>query len=370
MAKSITFLVPLLLCIISCGQIPLVGAYYFDGWAGTNSVKDAAWAADAPTHLTEKLACRYPDRQPVWGWRDDRLEIMERQIELASGNGIDFFSFCWYWKKDNGGIDTAAINRHPLHTGIELFKEAKNKKKMRFSLLVANHQGARIKTEKDWTDAVDFWTGHYFNDPQYLKIDGKPVITVFESVGLNGFIPAIRQYVKSHTPYPDLFIISNNYNRPDSHYDMLSWYNIREAEPGHAEEREYAALMGKVGKAWNAVGTGTCVAPCVMVNWDRRPWETASEGLYYTGRTPELFRKQVEEALRFACARNPRHRVVMIYAWNELGEGGYLVPTQGDREAVYLGQVRKAKESCRGDAVGAMEEKPGVLDVPGRNHTD
>lgn len=342
-------LIPLLLlsCISSYGQKPLVGAYYFDGWAGTNSVKDAAWTTDAPTHLTEKLACQYSDRQPVWGWRDDEQEIMEKQIELASENGIDFFSFCWYWKKDNGSIDTVEINRHPLHTGIELFRKAKNKEKMRFSLLVANHQGARIKTEKNWMDAVDFWTRHYFNDPQYLKIDGKPVITVFASAGVNSFIPTIRQYVKSHTPYQDLFIISNNYNQPDSHYDMLSWYNIRETEPGHAEEREYAFLMEKVERTWNAVGTGICVAPCVMVNWDRRPWETTTEGLYYTGRTPDLFRKQLEEALHFACVRNPRHRMVMIYAWNELGEGGYLVPTQGDREAVYLRQIREAIESCR-----------------------
>lgn len=26
----------------------------------------------------------------------------------------------------------------------------------------------------------------------------------------------------------------------------------------------------------------------------------------------------------------------MLYAWNEIGEGGYLVPTQGDRDGKYL----------------------------------
>jgi hypothetical protein len=29
-------------------------------------------------------------------------------------------------------------------------------------------------------------------------------------------------------------------------------------------------------------------------------------------------------------------RTVMTYAWNELGEGGYIVPTKGDRNDQYL----------------------------------
>lgn len=325
----------------------LVGAYYFDGWAGSNQVKNEDWAVNAPTHLTKKLACEYKGRQPVWGWRDDNLKIIERQIKLASNNGIDFFNFCWYWKNDNRHIDTTKIKNHPSHTSIELFKRAKNKNRMKFSLLIANHQGARIKTAKDWLDAVDFWTQHYFNDPQYLKIDGKPVITIFVSSEANKHIPLIREFVRTHTPYKDLFIISNHYDKKDSRFDMLSWYNIREKEPGYAEERKYAQLVNHVKATWHRADTNFNVAPCVMVNWDNRPWKATKEGLYYTGRTPRAFREQIEVALQFACKRNPRHRLVMIYAWNELGEGGYLVPTLEDKKAVYLKQVKKAKEMIK-----------------------
>ncbi len=327
----------------------LVGTYYFDGWSGSNPVKDKEWAINAPTHLTKKLACEYKDRQPVWGWRNDNLNIMERQIKLASSNGIDFFSFCWYWKNDNGRIDTTKIINHPSHTSIELFKKANNKHCMKFSLLIANHVGARIKTEKDWLDAVSFWTKHYFNDPQYLKIDGKPVITIFISEEVNRFIPSIRQYVKEHTKYPDLFIISNKYNRPDSHFDMFSWYNIREKESGHSEERNYIKLIQYTEKSWTAIDSSFCIAPCVMTNWDSRPWESSTRGLYYTGRTPDLFRKQLEAAFRFVEKRNQPYQLVMIYAWNELGEGGYLVPTLGDKKASYLKQVKKARKLYKKD---------------------
>lgn len=345
------FLILLIICLyvsnICLGQNPLIGTYYFDGWAGTSKVKNEAWAINAPTHLTKKLACQYQNRKPLWGWRDDDINIMEKQIKLASKNEIDFFSFCWYWKNDNSRIDTTNIMRYPLHTSIELFKKAKNKHRMKFSLLIANHTGARIKTEKDWLDAVDFWVRHYFNDPQYLKIDGKPVITVFVGGEVNRFIPAIRQYVKTHTNFPDLFIISNKYDKSDSHFDMLSWYNIREKEPGHSEERNYTTLMRYVEKSWAVIDSSFCVAPCVMVNWDRRPWETKTEGLYYTGCTPDLFRKQLEAAFRFVIKRNQPYRLVMIYAWNELGEGGYLIPTQDDKNATYLKQLKRAKKSYK-----------------------
>lgn len=38
-------------------------------------------------------------------------------------------------------------------------------------------------------------------------------------------------------------------------------------------------------------------------------------------------------------------RLLLIYAWNELGEGGYLVPTKGDPKAQYLKVVKEVVQS-------------------------
>jgi hypothetical protein len=74
-----------------------LGAYYFDGWAGKSPhAGKAEWAKDAPTHLTKRMLDEFPDREPVWGWRDDTPAVMERQIDLAADHGIAFFAFCWY----------------------------------------------------------------------------------------------------------------------------------------------------------------------------------------------------------------------------------------------------------------------------------
>ena len=100
------------------------------------------------------MACEY--KEPVRGWRDDDLKIMGCQIKLVSSNGIDFFSFCWYWKSDNGRIYTLKITNHLAHTSIELSNKVGNNHKMRFLLLIETHVGARIKTGKDWLNTVFF----------------------------------------------------------------------------------------------------------------------------------------------------------------------------------------------------------------------
>ena len=55
----------------------------------------------------------FADREPIWGWRDDRLEIMERQIDLAADHGIAFFAFCWYWNKDPAKVEKRPETHRP-----------------------------------------------------------------------------------------------------------------------------------------------------------------------------------------------------------------------------------------------------------------
>ena len=53
--------------------------------------------------------------------------------------------------------------------------KARNKHKMKFALLIANHQGARIEGEDNWLKAMDYMAEIYFQDSQYLKVENKPV---------------------------------------------------------------------------------------------------------------------------------------------------------------------------------------------------
>jgi len=155
-----------------------VGAYYFDGWAGRHKDADKAeWAKNAPTHLTQRMLKEFPDREPVWGWRDASLPIMERQIDLAADHGLAFFAFCWYWHDDE-----KAIREDPKHTGLELFLKAANNGRMSFCLLVANHAGFEIKGEAAWRKAADLWMP-YLTHPRHVRVGGKPLLIIFNPGG-------------------------------------------------------------------------------------------------------------------------------------------------------------------------------------------
>ena len=57
--------------------------------------------------------------------------------------------------------------------------KAKNKEKIKYCLLVANHNGAEILGDKNWEDAVTYWM-KYFRDPQYITVDNKPLVVLFD----------------------------------------------------------------------------------------------------------------------------------------------------------------------------------------------
>ncbi len=101
----------------------LLGAYYFDGWTGLTN------------HITKPLVDSFPERQPIWGWITSTPHAIENQINYAADNGIDFFNFCWYYTK------TDPSNQSPLNNALRLYLSSPNKRRLRFSLLIANHQG-------------------------------------------------------------------------------------------------------------------------------------------------------------------------------------------------------------------------------------
>ena len=95
-----------------------MGAYYFDGWAGQNAQAGKAdWAKDAPTHLTKRMLDEFPDREPVWGWRDDKLETMERIVLVYAWNEFGEGGYIAPTKGDAEGKYLRALKEVILPTG-------------------------------------------------------------------------------------------------------------------------------------------------------------------------------------------------------------------------------------------------------------
>jgi hypothetical protein len=105
---------------------------------------------------------------------------------------------------------------------------------------------------------------------------------------------------------------------------------------------DYAALVRVAEHGWQTLATsGLPVVPTVMTGWDRRPrieapvpWEKTQRsgaGMDHYFATPDP--TQITAHLQAALAwikRQPADRqapALLIYAWNENDEGGWLLPT-------------------------------------------
>jgi hypothetical protein len=332
-----------------------VGAYYFAGWSGKCPYDDGtpehAWAKGMPTHYTKKLATTYAGRTPIWGWRDDTKELMERQIALAADNGVSYFSFCWYWADNKGPINVAAIENDSKHLPMKLFMQAKNNNRMEFCLLVANHAGFEIVGAEAWKQAADYWMT-LFKHPSYLRLDGKPLLMIFSPKGADKDGLVYLQELARKEGFPGVAVVCCGNGKPEDGFSLKSFYNVTPAgtwTTKTADKHLYKEIIDANVKAWQGTPDQPII-PLVTQGWDKRPWENPdgfgggnSVTWYYEKGTPKEFEGLLDQLSKWMEA-NPalvtKDKLAIIYAWNEIGEGGWLVPCKDDPDGAYLKAIR------------------------------
>jgi len=330
-----------------------VGAYYFDGWAGRHRLADdpnEKWARTAPDHLTRRMVEEFPHLEPVWGWRDDSLKAMERQIDLAADAGLAFFAFCWYWHDNGKSINRKAIRQDSKHSCLDLFLRAKNNHRLKFCLMVANHPGFEIKGAENWRKAAEFWMP-YLKHPQHLTAGGKPLVIIYVHAPCNKTSLACMQRTARKAGLPGLAFAGCGGGTPGPEYSFSTDYNVIKGYQKGAERRKFRELVQDHERTWRGSKEQPHI-PCIIAGWDCRPWETPG-GLcspYYPDRTPKAFAAHVHSAADW-MRKNPDkttpEQIAIIYAWNEFGEGGYLAPTKGDQDGKYLNALRSVVKPDR-----------------------
>jgi hypothetical protein len=313
-----------------------VGAYYFDGWSGKTD----------EMHMTKLLATEYADRKPVWGWRDDTVEIMQKQIDYCADHDIAFWAFDWYYPE---GKDKTT----PLNNALELYLKAPNSKRLQFCLLVANHAGFRIGP-KDWDACCEKWI-ELFQTPTHLRLDGQPLLIFFSPDELKkafGGVDGVRMALDSLRAKAKKAGLSGvsvaACTGPGGHladlarsgYTILTGYNYSLGWMNGGGSQPFRKLIEGNERIFKQMAETTPLpyVPAITAGWDRRPWEKdklppEKMSVWYPDRTPKL----VEDFMRLGVRWLDKHpdkatpqRLLLIYAWNENGEGGYLTPTAQD----------------------------------------
>jgi lipopolysaccharide biosynthesis protein len=292
------------------------------------------------------FAGHYQPRLPgELGFYDLRvLDVMRRQVELAWHYGISAFCFHFYWFGGKRLLETPVLS-YLERTELDL----------PFCLCWANENWTRrwdgaddevlIGQQHSAEDDVAFirYLKRYFDDPRYLKIDGKPVLTVYRP----SILPNARKTAErwreeaAEMGFPGIYLVATNSfgfsNHESIGFDALSEFpphgvkapvirnSLQFLPTGHRGRAfSYADVAKMEHKTESNRGT---VWPGVMPGWDnsaRRP----NGGHIFHDSTPWLFREWLDKAI-VRARRNPSdERFVVINAWNEWAEGAYLEPDQ------------------------------------------
>lgn len=301
---------------------------------------------------------------PLWGYEhEDNPIVVARKIDAALAAGINVFMYDWYWYEGKPFLENA------LNNG---FLKAPNNERMKFFLMYANHNvdhlwdkkvGSKGKREIIWNAEISFdefktkivprWI-EYFKKPNYYKIDGKPVLALYAlGIFINGMgspenakdaLDYLRGEVRK-AGFKDLHLMSITWNgvptgripnnrKPQPSevikyykFDSVSMYNWTGLTEGNRTYIDickktiatYDKLQKDYGKFYPVVSTG----------WDTNPRYPDNE------KTPILLNKNpadYEIALRktkeWVDKNTPKgeQKFILINAWNEWTEGGYLEP--------------------------------------------
>jgi hypothetical protein len=321
-----------------------VGAYYFDGWNGKSG------------HITEELVGAGAKRMPVWGWKADTIEIMQRQIDYAADHSIAFWAFDWYYPK---GPD----KKTPLNNALDLYLRASNHARLQFCLVAVNHPDYSIGPN-DWGALTRIWI-NLFRQPTYLRVDGKPLLIIYAPWELQnafGGVDGVRKAFASlrseaeHAGLPGVSIAGcADGGMPlgdlaRSAYTLLTGYNYNSGYQNGGTGRPFRELMQRSHRIFSQFAKYAPLpyAPVITTGWDLRPWEGSlpaeKRSTWHPDRTPQLVEEFVLMGMRWLDEHPEtatKERLLLLYAWNENAEGGYLTPTEADGTA-YLEAVQRA----------------------------
>jgi len=308
---------------------------------------------------TPRFEGHYQPRQPLWGYEPDNdPRVVEKWIDAATDHGVNVFVYDWYWYEGGPFLESA------LNDG---FLKARNNEKMKFYIMWANHDvrynywnvhlyrdnnnilfNAKVDRE-NFRIIVERVINNYFKRPNYFKINGEPVFSIFsvnkliESFG--GSVEETRKaldYFRDEVKkagFPGLHLQWNQGGGSvmtqeaaerfaarikELGFDSFAMYNMG----GFNEDYlVYGANSLKIREQLDAI-LDIPVFPCVSIGWDdtpRFPGKGIKDVVHYHN-TPESFAALLSKAKRYADTHPEQPKLITINAWNEWVEGSYLLP--------------------------------------------
>ena len=336
----------------------LIGAHYFPGWKyGTH----AGWKA---------LEGKFPERTPLLGYYDEENpEVTDWEIKWTLEHGIQYFVYCWYRKEENLGrpmSDDGQYLGHAIHDG--LF-HARYGQQMKFAIMWETGNRAAVASEADLFDnLLPYWIDTYFSRPNYLRLDGKPVLYVYwygsmgkivDPMGGPDKAPMILQRMRDAAARRGLegLTIGMEYRgqNPDEYRGLQTWgFDFTFSYCWHTSQRHPTGPEA-IEHQLHCLDAlrNSCPLPysvTASMGWDPAPWASDDPASYcYRPNltqwklTPAEWQTLLERVKNYMDAHPAdalARRLLLLDNWNEWSEGHYLSPEVTDRFG-YLQAVRE-----------------------------
>ena len=274
-------------------------------------------------------------RKPYLGWYDEgNPEETDWEIKWQVEHGIGFEMHCWY--RPNNAIN------HPIKDGVLDQNIIKGLFNARYSNLkkfaiMCTDEGACETNPQDWRDnIIPYWIEYFFKDPRYLKIDGKPVLSIYHlgnlqrmfggAEGARQAIQVLRDEVaKAGFPGLVLFMELRSADR-DTMKAMKAMgvdycYAYTWGTPDVNAQRKNNLAQRDAANAEQF-----SMLPSVSMGWDREPWGVHEGGSVPMADYRTLLQWARDEFMPSLPADSLGRRIVMLPNWNEFGEGHFMLP--------------------------------------------
>ncbi|MCR6669665.1 MAG: glycoside hydrolase family 99-like domain-containing protein, partial [archaeon YNP-WB-040] len=345
--------------IAKTDDIIVIADYYT--WYEQITAQGSHWRGDKGevAHSQYPLLGEYASSDPI---------VISKHIDLATGHGIDAFSISWwttgndertwdYHSKEN--LDT--LLRNPLIKDIEfciLYEDYGRLpvKRIIYDYDPSGNEFIPLDDPQNMQRLLEdfkFLADTYFSHPQYLKIDGKPVVQ-FDADriwfgNIEEVISLLRGKIREEKGY-EMYLISNvlGWYFPNAPYDVLEERNIQIVKSMDAisangnmwlysiedARSDFPTFVKSLYERWynfsRNYNSQTTLIPNLMPGEEINPYWVRDPAYVPLKRSPQLFEALIKIALKYVGTKT---KITKISAFNEWGYGLEIEPSQEENFA-------------------------------------
>jgi len=299
-----------------------------------------------------KRILKYSDREPVLGWYDEgNPEVTDWEIKFALDHGISFFLVCWYRQIDNFGKPVKPALEHWLRDGL-FHSRYGNDFKFAINFENDNRHYAGQTSENDLLqNLLPFWIENYFRRTNYLVLDGKPVLAIYnvkklvQNLGGEARAKAAISKLRAaclQAGFKGVYLFGQYcWGNPDELSEQAGqiqrvgmdagWsYHLPTFTGAFANDQHPSGTQAIAAQdyLWRTLPSPHLLT--LSMGWDSEPWGFSLTQTQWR-LTPVEFKELCQRAKSILDERKSdgiANRIVLFDNWNEFGEGHYIFPTR------------------------------------------